>query len=114
MVKFGPTSDLLDSKGRSLIFNPDIRYSEAPVSSAIYRLRSTPSPRIEKGLMGVEKSPFLGIKYENDNPNCWPNAEQAESISISIRNNTSARTLPNQLYRSILLMRQHLHPLGSP
>ncbi len=23
--------------------------------------------------MGVEKYPFLGMKYEKDNPNCWAN-----------------------------------------
>ncbi|MNC94978.1 hypothetical protein D3C83_119770 [compost metagenome] len=25
---------------------------------------------MENGLMGVEKYPFFGMKYENDNPNC--------------------------------------------
>jgi hypothetical protein len=52
------------------MFSPDILYNEAPVSRAIKRLMFTPSPRIENGLIGVEKYPFFGMKYENDKPTC--------------------------------------------
>src|SRR5688572_3687597 len=69
MVKFGPTNGSLLSKGSPFTFMPDILYNDAPVSSAIKRFKSTPRPRIENGLIGVEKYPFLGMKYENDSPN---------------------------------------------
>jgi hypothetical protein len=68
MVKFGPTNGDLLSKGRSFILSPDILYNEAPVSSARNGVRLKPNPRMENGLIGVEKYPFLGMKYEKDNP----------------------------------------------
>lgn len=62
IVKLGPVRDSLLSKGRSITFNPAILYKETPDSKARKRLRSKPTPLNEKGLMGVEKDPFLGIK----------------------------------------------------
>jgi hypothetical protein len=59
---------IVSGPSRSFRFNPDILYRDAPVSNARNRLISKPSPRIEKGLMGVERYPFLGIKYENESP----------------------------------------------
>lgn len=48
----------------------------------MYRLRSTPSPLIEKGLIGVEKYPFLGMKYEKESPKSW--AVRVDDIPVSI------------------------------
>ncbi len=39
---------------------------------AIKRLILNPRPRIENGLIGVEKYPFRGMKYEKDSPT-WAN-----------------------------------------
>src|SRR5688572_17249975 len=81
MVKFGPINGSLLSNGRPFKFNPLMRYSDPPVSSERKSVRFTPTPRMEKGLMGVERYPFFGIKYEKDSPNCCACTSDVESIT---------------------------------
>src|SRR5688572_11467139 len=85
MVKFGPTSGSLVSNGRSLTFSPDIRYNDAPVSRARNLLMSNPIPRIENGLIGVEKYPFFGMKYEKERPN---SCAYTDVLTMQRMNNT--------------------------
>jgi hypothetical protein len=68
-----------------LTFNPDILYKDPPVSMARNGARSKPMPRIENGLIGVEKYPFLGIKYEKARPNSC--AREAVLVMQTSNNN---------------------------
>jgi hypothetical protein len=44
---------------------------------------SNPNPRIENGLIGVEKYPFFGMKYEKESPNCCACTVPAINIKIA-------------------------------
>ena len=54
-----------------------------------------PSPRIENGLIGVEKYPFLGKKYEKDNP------KSCAVVTNELRRNALPKnTFENDLFMS--------------
>jgi len=67
-VMVGPIIGSFVSNGTSVTLSPEKRYSEKPVSIAKFRVRLTPTPRIENGLIGTEKYPFFGKKNENETP----------------------------------------------
>jgi len=45
-----------------------MRYKLNPDSIAINLFKLKPTPRSEKGLIGIEKYPFFGKKKEKDTP----------------------------------------------